>query len=199
MLENNLNRIKQLLSDKRLAPKEEQRHLLTLLLRLRQICDHPFLTLTLNQKHSLGQEAETEDRQAFLKSFEKNMTGIDSEEYMKQIKNNIESGLGHECSICLQDSTELNIFSNNLVITSCGHFFCDSCLTKSKLQSPLCPFCRKEYEHRAVPMACEQVPKSLSDLRTPSTKITRLLIDLKQIPGDEKIIVVSQWTGMLVS
>lgn len=48
----------------------------------------------------------------------------------------ISNGTLGECAICLENK--------NMVVTRCGHCFCEGCYLKWRLQNNTCPLCRAE-------------------------------------------------------
>lgn len=183
--------------------------ILTLLLRLRQACDHPFLVL--------GRERSTQDLDRDLEQFYKNFTsrvevsagaasaapaGGDggkalSLHYVQGLMNDLKKG-GQECPICL-DLPELP------VVTQCGHFYCRECVS-SMFNSrgwARCAICRSDvYSSNLfkVPTAARPGTEGrVQDLRH-SSKTRQLLVELEALRSEDrsiKSVVFSQFTHML--
>eukprot|EP01132_Coremiostelium_polycephalum_P000819 gene819-1025_t len=133
-------------------------HILELLLRLRQVCDHPFLIQNRPKKKEDNNQMNDDDDQhhpnsIMLSSTNSRLSPSSScdefSTFLEMINNNnpntqcmtpLEMGkklkriLGkgiedQECTICLETL-------DNPSITSCGHFFCSACINKNLLLIP---------------------------------------------------------------
>ncbi|KAA6413716.1 MAG: snf2 family helicase [Lasallia pustulata] len=161
------------------------RHLLEVLLRLRQVCNHwklcgervtSLLSLLETQKVV---DLTPENRQALQDMLQ---LSIDSRD---------------ECPVCLSDL-------HNPVITACGHVFGFECIERVIETQHKCPMCRAELvdqENLVRPAAGlgEAVQKVEIDIDTSSSKIEALLSILKashRKPGT-KVVIFSQWTSFL--
>lgn len=176
---------------------ENYAHILDLLLRLRQVCDHPLLV------------SQNFHRPNNLKSIvsllsEKNL--LFSNYKLKEL---LQDGVDYEdeeCSICLETI-------ENAMITSCGHIFCKNCFeqlsnNEENLDSNLfsCPIC-KNILHLDSIFPIPNKKKEVKELNNPnvndnwksSSKIDALMQELLSLPKNEgiKCIVFSQWTSML--
>ena len=170
-------------------------HILELLLRLRQTCDHPFL-VSKPAKVSLAHPGFS-FLQEFAQKFEI------SENLLAQKICLLSSA---ECGVCLE-SVE------SPVLTSCMHFFCSKCL-ESELAShgifaqPKCPTCGQvvtnENMVRIAPSLAQSFTQgarrklSKEDWKS-SCKIDSLMEEVEEMTREEGVkgIVFSQWTSML--
>ncbi|KAK2742316.1 hypothetical protein FQN57_005404 [Myotisia sp. PD_48] len=160
-------------------------HLLEVLLRLRQVCNH--WQLCQNRVKKLMDILE---KQKVVQLTPENVKALQA---MLQIK--IESQ--EMCAICL-DTLE------QPVITACGHTFDYSCIEQAIERQHKCPLCRAEIKDCSslVSPAVELGEDGESvevDPDAPSSKIQALIKILTakgQAPGT-KTVVFSQWTTFL--
>lgn len=184
---------------------ENYAHILELLLKLRQACDHPFLVA----KHKFADRADTVP----------NLKGIaallaQDPSMVHRLGAIIAQGIDYddeECAICLET------MEDHAFVTPCGHVFCRGCIQHfaGDPNAP-CPICRREIASNLLP-----VPKRVHDKTPPSspsrqdakedkkaeleskwkssTKIDALMQELELLQQEEgiKSIVFSQWTSML--
>lgn len=166
--------------------QEHYRHLLEILLRLRQVCNH--WKLCGERVSSLLSALDTqkvvdltpENRQALQDMLQ---LSIDSRE---------------ECPVCLSDL-------HDPVITACTHVFGYECIERVIQTQHRCPMCRAEpleidsLVRPAVDLG-ETSEQSLDiDEETSSSKVEALLSILKashRKPGT-KVVIFSQWTSFL--
>ncbi|KAH4937778.1 hypothetical protein HBI79_064250 [Parastagonospora nodorum] len=170
------------------------RHLLEVLLRMRQLCNHwqlvgeERLSSIMQQLEAEGVVDLTEENKAALQSMLQLM--IDSQE---------------DCPICLDTLKEP-------VITKCAHTFCTACIERVIEVQKKCPMCRAELESLssttvkpAVETAVkpeltqDQLADAASLEQNTSSKVEALLDILKATSQDpsNKTIVFSQWTSFL--
>ena len=169
-------------------------HLLEILLRMRQVCNHwklvgeERLESVMQQLEAEGVVDLTEENRAALQSMLK--LSIESQE---------------DCPICLDPLQEP-------VITRCAHVFCTICIERVIDIQHKCPMCRAELESLAtttVKPAKEAGPPSpptqeeLLDRavleKNSSSKVEGILSILKASAKDStnKTIIFSQWTSFL--
>jgi len=189
----------------------EYAHIFELLIRLRQVCDHPCLVFS---KDDLKDQVSLES--AVIKFLEKrtqssllSKKGKDNMVEEKPqgglssgfVENIIKSLKGKElepCCICLEDITKP-------VITNCGHIFCERCLTQSISAYKRCPLCKQEISTRdimAISLEEAEDNMSLLDASNPnfrkSSKLAALLKAVEKVAEKgEKCIIFSQFIGML--
>jgi len=119
--------------------KNQYAAIFTLLLRLRQACDHPFLVLTNSNKgDSNNLKTSKQDFVDGLKSkFIKE--GSSSSTYVEKTIDSllVSPNDAEECPICLDPPAQP-------ILTKCGHVMCSSCFHTCTSQGPkLCPVCRE--------------------------------------------------------
>jgi len=186
---------------------ENYAHILELLLRLRQACDHPSL-VTRNQDNN----SQTPNLKMIA-----NMLQTTSHLF-PQIKEVVANGIDYadeECSICLEAIEDA-------VVTPCGHLFCKGCIDQhinasAQDQAAACPMCHRQNLTAntllSVPKKSDKTseegssspthpssPKKTNDNNEDwksSSKIDCLMQELHSLQDDVKSIVFSQWTSML--
>lgn len=163
----------------------EYSHLLEVLLRLRQVCDH--WALCKDRVNKLMGDLEKH------KVVPLNPENIKALQDMLQIQ--IESQ--EMCAICLDNLDQP-------VITACAHAYCRDCVEQVIERQHKCPLCRADIEDSstlvspAVDMG-ESPDTVVADPNNPSSKIEALMKVLTaqgQAPGT-KTVVFSQWTSFL--
>ncbi|RDW78757.1 DEAD/DEAH box helicase [Aspergillus mulundensis] len=160
-------------------------HLLEVILRLRQVCNHWALT-----KNRLDKLASILDKQQVVPLTPENIKALQD---MLQIR--IESQ--ETCPICL-DVLETP------VITACAHAFDRDCIEQVIDRQQKCPMCRAEIENTSTLVAPaadmgENTDDVSADPDNPSSKIEALIKILTaqgQAEGT-KTVVFSQWTSFL--
>ncbi|KAG9196613.1 SWI/SNF-related matrix-associated actin-dependent regulator of chromatin subfamily A3 [Alternaria panax] len=172
------------------------RHLLEVLLRMRQVCNHwqlvgeERLDSIMKQLEAEGVVDLTEENKAALQ---------------KMLQLSIESQ--EDCPICLDVYKEP-------VITKCAHIFCTPCLERVIETQHKCPMCRAELESLVgttvkpvketslaaqAPLTQDQIADKASLEKNASTKVEALLDILRASANDatNKTIIFSQWTSFL--
>ncbi|KAH6867044.1 SNF2 family N-terminal domain-containing protein [Alternaria rosae] len=172
------------------------RHLLEVLLRMRQVCNHwqlvgeERLDSIMKQLEAEGVVDLTEENRAALQ---------------KMLQLSIESQ--EDCPICLDVYREP-------VITKCAHVFCTPCLERVIETQHKCPMCRADLDSIATttvkpakelsgaapaPLTQDQIADKESLEKNTSTKVEALLDILRASANDptNKTIIFSQWTAFL--
>lgn len=152
-------------------------NIMVYILRLKQCCNSPWLVI--NKMERLNNIKSLEKATEVLEYFNKS---INTDE---------------ECPICFDKMA-------NMIISPCGHKYCDSCLDKMKNANiDNCPKCRMTIENIECvetiknPIKKIEQEKKSYDLKM-SSKIKYILKLIEQkIENDEKIVIVSQWISML--
>ena len=160
-------------------------HLLEVLLRLRQTCNHWKLPgearlariMELVEENKAIDVTNTANRRALQDLLQIKM---DSQE---------------ECPVCM-DSMKAPM------ITACAHAFCQECIEKVIETQHKCPMCRADLpnvELLVTPAADagEGDEEVEIDVETTSSKIEALVKILKSTKKGEKTVVFSQWTSFL--
>eukprot|EP00668_Euglena_longa_P013001 GGOE01015530.1.p1 GENE.GGOE01015530.1~~GGOE01015530.1.p1 ORF type:complete len:911 (+),score=254.37 GGOE01015530.1:275-2734(+) len=146
-------------------------HMLVMLLRLRQLCDHLSLVKVLD-----GDRPQ--------------LTAEDTAQLLELLQ-----GAGEEvCCVCLEAI-------QHAVVTSCRHLFCHECMQQLLgAGHRTCPLCRSPVHREQLMQASDLEPKptaeAMPDDIAPSAKITALLALLQAAP-ERKTVVFSQFVGML--
>ena len=173
-----------------LLAQEAYHHLLEILLRLRQVCNHWRLC--------------PERMASIMKALEERQTIELNDENRKALQDMLQLSMeSHEdCPICLQD---LN--SHEPVITHCAHVFGKPCITRVVETQRKCPMCRAPLENEdklvepAAGLGEADDADTLTDVDTDksSSKVDALLSIVaathKQL--NPKIVIFSQWTRFL--
>ena len=119
--------------------------------------------------------------------------------YFKDILPKIKEQKYEDCPICL---SEIN--PNNIMITICGHVFCQQCLYTNLTYNKECPVCRTTLNEKDIFKAkiiTDTNNQSFNDMiNNYSTKIAHLIQYLKNniMNTDEKCIIFSQFDNLLV-
>lgn len=170
------------------------RHLLEVLLRMRQLCNHwklvgeERLDAIMKQLEAEGVVDLTEENKAALQKLLQ--LSIDSQE---------------DCPVCIDVLKEP-------VITKCAHVFCTACIERIIEIQHKCPMCRAELDSLATttvkpaketaappPPTQEQIADNQSLETETSSKVSALLSILSASAKDptNKTIIFSQWTRFL--
>ncbi|KAJ5903394.1 hypothetical protein N7504_005777 [Penicillium tannophilum] len=160
-------------------------HLLEVILRLRQVCNHWALC-----KNRIDKLLKTLDEQKVVELTPENMKALQD---MLQVQ--IESQ--EVCAICLDNFDQP-------VITACAHSYCKGCIEEVIERQHKCPLCRAEMkDNKNLVAPAEEFGEDSTtvdaDPQNPSSKIEALLKVLTapgQAPGT-KTVVFSQWTSFL--
>ncbi|KAL8841686.1 MAG: hypothetical protein Q9176_003081 [Flavoplaca citrina] len=161
-------------------------HLLEILLRLRQVCNH--WKLCGDRVTSLLKDLET--------SKVVDLTPENKKALQDMLQLSIDS---HEdCPICLEPL-------HNPVITACAHTFGYACIEKVIENQHRCPMCRAEpLEIESLVRPAIDLGESAEndadiDIETTSSKVEALIKILKASRGKEgnKVVIFSQWTSFL--
>ncbi|KAJ4344512.1 uncharacterized protein N0V89_012255 [Didymosphaeria variabile] len=170
------------------------RHLLEVLLRMRQLCNHwkmiseERIDSIMKQLEAEGIVDLTEENKSALQNILQ--LSIDSQE---------------DCPICLDSYKDP-------IITKCAHIFCTACIERVIETQHKCPMCRAELDTLAtttvkpakdlaapLPPTQEQLADKDSLENNASSKVNALMSILKASAQDttNKTIVFSQWTTFL--
>ncbi|CAI7615830.1 unnamed protein product [Penicillium pancosmium] len=160
-------------------------HLLEVLLRLRQVCNHWALC---------------KDRiDALMNTLEQNKVVPLTDENIAALRDMLQLQIESQevCAICL-DNLE------DPVITACAHSFCRGCIEQVIERQHKCPLCRADLKDNTILVSPavelgEDCSNAVADPNQPSSKIEALIKVLTakgQAPGT-KTVVFSQWTSFL--
>lgn len=168
------------------ASAEAYQHLLEVLLRMRQCCNHWRLC---------GERITT-----LMAQFNSQKTVDLTPENMKALQDMLQIQIEsqEDCAVCLETL-------HNPVITNCGHAFGRECISKVIETQSKCPMCRAELRDESclVEPANECGDESADDemdLTESSSKLESLMQILhatKATDKGDKTVVFSQWTRFL--
>ena len=145
-----------------------------LILRLRQLCNHPFL---ITSKQNAIEEVDS----IISKSCN------NSSEYLQVVIDQVKQGMEFECPMCLENAEDP-------VITKCGHVLCRPCAHRQIQINRNCPICKTDLIYADLNSLPRESSLDLSEDWTSSSKLDALLDLLKQ---EEPTVVFTQWTSML--
>lgn len=161
---------------------EAFQNLLEILLRMRQVCNH----------WQLCSERVTN----LLAQLEEKKTIDLTPENKKALQDilQVQIECQEDCPICLE-------ILHNPVITTCGHFFGQDCITKVIETQSKCPMCRQELKDDSclVQPANEcgdEAADDKMDLDQSSSKLEGMM-EILAASKDTKTVIFSQWTRFL--
>ncbi|KAF2759342.1 hypothetical protein EJ05DRAFT_451626 [Pseudovirgaria hyperparasitica] len=160
------------------------RHLLEILIRMRQLCNHWKMC---------GEERFKDIMEILEKEKVLDLTPENKAALQSMLQLNIESQ--EDCPICLDNLKEP-------VITCCAHIFCNACIETVIDTQRKCPMCRAELPAitSLVHPAKEEKPQQSNiDTENSSSKVEALLSILRASSKKmgTKTVVFSQWTTFL--
>jgi SWI/SNF-related matrix-associated actin-dependent regulator of chromatin subfamily A3 len=164
------------------------RHLLEVLLRLRQVCNH----------WKLCEERVMSLMSALNENQVVDLTPENCKALQDLLTLSIESR--EECPVCIDDLT-----GHDAVITNCGHVFGRDCITRVIETQHKCPLCRADLRDETVLVSPaaelgESAAASSDDEdQETSSKVTALLsiLSASHKQAGNKIVVFSQWCRFL--
>lgn len=166
-------------------------HLLEVLLRLRQTCNHWRMCgeervsklLSLIEENKIIHMMKPENVQALQDLLQ---LKLDSQE---------------ECPICME---VLSTTQTQAVVTPCAHVFCHDCITQAIDSQHRCPLCRADISSASVLISPAPDPESPPPLQVdpaaPSSKTLAILSHLVTTARTSpplKTVIFSQWTSYL--
>lgn len=163
---------------------QEYRHLLEILLRIRQCCNHWKL---------VGEERVQRLVELLEQGGSVDLTPENTAALQQMLQLSIETQ--EDCPVCIDNLKDP-------IITSCGHVFCFGCIERVIETQHKCPMCRSELKdvNSLVKPAKGEVENPKIDMAVSSSKIEALLSVLnasrKKHP-DSKSVLFSQWTSFL--
>jgi SNF2 family DNA or RNA helicase len=198
------------LMELRLIGKADYLHVFKLVLRLRQLCDHPSLLMGPRTSSSTSERLSMD-----LKELLANFSA--SSPYLSELVERMQAG-AQECPLCLEELV-------SGVLLECFHFLCRPCAEEfvgkceEQGRAMECPVCRVPFTQEALLQVSNRASVTAEDGESianaggeravrvvpmeaipHSTKLDTLVQELKSThaEGSEvKSIVFSQWTGML--
>ncbi|KAA8570869.1 hypothetical protein EYC84_000258 [Monilinia fructicola] len=169
-------------SESRKKNKIKYTHILEILLRMRQVCNH--WKLCENRVTSLMEAIEKDD-----------VVVLNAENRLAlQMLLQLSIDNQEECSICLEEL-------HNPVITACKHAFGKECIERTIEIQHKCPLCRAELANNdcLVHPAVEKVEDEEINTDEKSSKTEALMQIIKVTHNDplSKVVIFSQWTSFL--
>lgn len=137
--------------------------------------------------------------------------GLKLLEKLKGVLEHAEGEDAQDCAVCFDPLTE----TAAVALRVCGHVFCQGCIGKVAQTSGQCPFCRQSFAKddmiawSAASQAATITPPDSDDEKAtsllsqqmdqlgPSPKMEAMLVALKEIKPDEKVVCFSQFTKFL--
>jgi DNA repair protein RAD5 len=199
-----------------LAESQITFHLTTvfeMLMRIRQLCDHPFLIMSAPSRDL----ATLHDVDKFIQRLSEHQQGNQPASYLRQLADTFRQAPTASsssasapngkplCPICLES------IDDAVALRACAHLFCRDCmltlLLSNRRDTAQCPVCRKPCSFADLVSTPRHSRFSIDIERGffPSAKLEKLLEHLAQaVQAHEqeperygKCVVFSQWTGML--
>lgn len=165
---------------------QQYAHLLEILLRMRQCCNH----------WELCSERVTN----LMSQLERQKTVVMTPENAKALQEALQLQIEsqEDCPICFETL-------HNPVITNCGHFFGRGCIMRAIEDQHRCPMCRAELRDESVLVGPaieggDQEADNEMDLMASSSKLECMMeiLAATRLSGKgEKTIIFSQWTRFL--
>ncbi|KAL4587352.1 hypothetical protein LXL04_000221 [Taraxacum kok-saghyz] len=153
---------------------------LSIILRLRQICTHTGLC--------------PEDLKSSLSSYNFE-DASNNPELLKKLVLLLQDSEDLDCPICLSPPSEL-------IITSCAHIFCKTCIIRTLNHSrALCPLCRNPLTDSDLFSPPPEINKPPTPVSKPSSKVSALLKLLEASRTENptvKSVVFSQFRKLLI-
>ncbi|CAG9330396.1 unnamed protein product [Blepharisma stoltei] len=151
-----------------------------LLLRLRQLCDHPYLIM------SRGDTTPLEKIDQFITKLTENS----SDQYAQDLAGKIKQGEIFICPICLD-------VADDPVMTKCIHIMCRMCASQQVERNKNCPLCKTPLTMHDLTTVPRESKFSLNlDNEWCSSSKIDMLIRMLMI-SSEPTVVFTQWTSML--
>ncbi|XP_040583028.1 helicase-like transcription factor [Lepeophtheirus salmonis] len=180
-------------------------HVFALVMKMRQYCCHPeLLSMKFREKlrKHLSKMGESTD---VIQEFGEDLDLETASElnYALQEALNDEEDPEKSCPICLEALSK-----DTASITQCKHIFCVKCLKNffnSANKSSVCPLCRSEIQPEKTAIILKDnegedepdVQIKGMETKSVSPKLLAVLDELKIIPSEDKVIIVSQFTSFL--
>ena len=200
----------------------EYAHVFELLIRLRQVCDHPSLVFTkddLKTKENLDKaiykflekrmqsslannpafkDKKKDSKRDNMEEEEKGDNSMMKSEFITKTIERLKNKELEPCCICLEDIT-------NPAIANCGHIFCKDCLAQSLKTTKKCPLCQNEIsasDVMSISLEDQETSKSLLDINSSnfkkSSKLEAVINAAKEVAQrGEKVVIFSQFIAML--
>ena len=151
-----------------------------MLLRLRQLCDHPFLVLGRNDVASM-QKIET---------IVAHVLDVSGNSYAASLAEQLKSGRDIDCPVCLEPAEDA-------VLAPCGHVMCRACAYHQVESNGNCPMCKRALRVQDLRTAPRKSKFShdVSSQWMTSSKVEALLSEIRLSSG--QCVVFTQWVSMM--
>jgi len=195
--------------------ENEYMHILVIILRLRQVCDHPSLVFSKtdlqneenldqailqflqrsNHNSSLMDETEAASSNNMMEEGGRRNKRVESEFIQGNITR-LRTREFEPCPICYEDIAEP-------VMTKCGHIFCKNCIVSSLRNANKCPLCQNEVsEDDVIVISLEDPETTQREVEhmnsMDSSKLTAVTKAAHEVAArGEKVVIFSQFLGML--
>lgn len=178
-------------------------HIFQILIRLRQICDHPGLVFT---EADLTDDARLDT--AIQKFFKDQLvdnfgaplqtSALQNSTYMQKVIADIKNGDYACCAVCLEDN-------NDPSVSKCGHVLCTECFDKNVKERKQCPLCRQPLTPQDILQVGQyQTDEEAKNDQRPegrfstSSKLEKLFEYVKVVnEKKEKCVIYTQFLKML--
>jgi DNA repair protein RAD5 len=150
-----------------------------LLLRLRQVCDHPYLLATRGDVISPVK----------MRNFFNKITEA-PEQYVDELLDQIREGSNIDCPVCLEPA-------DDAIITPCAHVMCRPCAQQQVIHNGNCPLCKKNLKSSDLHTLPRENKFNINIEQNwiSSSKVDMLIHLLKS--SCEPTVVFTQWTSMI--
>ncbi|CAD8173135.1 unnamed protein product [Paramecium pentaurelia] len=175
-----------------------------LLIRLRQICDHPLLITSRSDVKNIDQLEEQidkflsnqaldrEDQEELLMNDQQVQICQDKQQYKQEVLRRVKENDIPPCPVCLEQVEDT-------IVTICLHFLCRLCLYGILANSSECPYCRQYLTKQDTMTLPRESSFSLNwkENYKRSSKIEKVMQILQAIPKNEKCVIFTQFIGMI--
>ena len=175
-------------------------HIFQILIRLRQICDHPGLVFKagdLNDEASLEKAITLFFKDSLVDRFGAPLqqSALTNSHYMEKVIEEIKNGEYSCCAVCLEEN-------NDPCVSKCGHVLCAECFEKSVQGRKLCPLCRMPLEMSDILKVGKYSQDPDNDKKPEnfksSSKLEKLFEYVKDVcDRKEKCVIYTQFLVML--
>ena len=152
-----------------------------MLLRLRQICDHPFLVLSRSDVANM-QKIETLMAHILEDS---------GSSFASSLVEQLKSGKDIDCPVCLEPAEDA-------ILAPCGHVMCRACAYHQIEANGNCPMCKRPLrvqDLRTAPRRSAKFNSEVSSQWMTSSKVEALLTEIRLSAG--QCVVFTQWVSMM--
>ena len=151
-----------------------------MLLRLRQICDHPFLVLSRTDVANM-QKIET---------LVAHILDDSGNSFARSLAEQLKSGKDIDCPVCMEPAEDA-------ILAPCGHVMCRACAYHQIESNGNCPMCKRALRVQDLRTAPRKSKFShdVSSQWMTSSKVEALLTEIRLSPG--QCVIFTQWVSMM--